>query len=136
MEASYLCTSTKLLFTGDRLNDFAIPFRRGRVETGSKWCFIQHETHLHTLVIVYRTIRQIGCEGITYVKKRNYIEEEERIYKEKKDRGMKIKRNKMICKNSYLYQTGVHTYNMVTAISSKEYKTGLARKLGVEECSR
>lgn len=36
----------------DRLNDFAIPFRRGRVETGSKWYFIQHETHLHTLVII------------------------------------------------------------------------------------
>lgn len=39
----------------------------------------------------------------------------------------------MIFKNSYLYQTGVYTYNMVTAISSKEYKTGLARKLGAEE---
>ena len=134
MEASYHCTSTELLINrrGDRLNDFAIPFRRGRVETGSKWCFIQHETHLHTLVN-NNIVTQLRVEGLRTWKKVH----KEKIYRgEKKKIQQTVERDK--CKKKkkrkekeikqWIVRVAIYinrvcnTYNRVTTISSWEYQ--------------
>lgn len=135
MEASYHCTSTELLFNrrGDRLNDFAIPFRRGRVETGSKWCFIQHETHLHTLVN-NNIVTQLRGGGLTYVKrrytKRKYIGERRKRYNRpwnvtnvrKRKKKRKLRKERMNVRVAIYINRACNTYNRVTTISSWEYQ--------------